>query len=339
MRKLLALALYIFIGLPAILGTLFLVPARAWILERDFYRSFVSGLEARTVLETPSLYEALEGTLQVAGGLSLSGPAAGKALRASLPVPEVLAAAGSAVDSLFDALESGQYSAPREGRIPIVLIPIRTALDSAIPEFARVYAEEVPESSAPSPAGPGAWIGLDLTARPPDVTEQEFRAVVQGALRSAVAQIPDTAEGVLVAPGRGLPGWGITGNPRDALNRAAVWMSLLAGGVWIAGAFVASDSAGKRLRWLGRTLLWPGIAALAAGAGIRLAADPLVISVLQGPELLRALPEPALEAILAWVHPPLRTVSAGVLVSGSLAVILGGGLLASRKALRYRDLG
>ncbi len=335
MRKLLALALYLFIGLPAILGTLFLVPVRGWVLDRDFYKAVVSGPEARAVLESPALYERFEATIQAGDSLILSGPATGKALRASLPVPELLSAAGTAVDSAFDALENGRDA----NRFTMNLVPLKTALDRGVTEFARVYAAEVPVGSgAPAvPARPSADAPLDLSVRPAAVSQAEFRTAIRAALAEAVAAIPDSAEPPMPETGPGDAFLVNARSARDALNRAALWMSLLAGGVWIAGAFVASDSAAKRLRWLGGTLLAPGIVVLTAGVALRLAADPLVLRVIQDPELQRALADPALKAVRDWIHRPLWTVSTGFLASGSLAVILGGGISASRRALRYRD--
>ena len=334
MRRLLALALYLFIGLPAILGTLFLVPARGWVLDRDFYKAFVSGPEARAVLESPALYERFEATIQAGDTLKLSGPATGKALKASLPVPELLSAAGSAVDSVFDSLEQRQNA----GRFSMDLLPLKKALALGVPEFARVYTAEVPfapEAALPVPTLPGT--PLDLSVRSVSVPEAEFRSTIETTLSRAMAQIPDRAENTLPTPGTGIFLADSFLVPRDALNSAALWMSLLAGGMWIAGAFVASDSAGKRLRWLGSTLMAPGIVVLAAGAALRLAADPLVLSVIKDPGLQRALADPSLRVLRDWIRRPLWTISTGFLVSGSLAVILGGGLSASRKALRYRD--
>ena len=337
MRKLLALALYVFIGLPAILGTLFLVPVRGWILDRDFYKSVVSGPEARAVLESPALYDRFEETIRAGDSLTLSGPATGKALKASLPVPELLSAAGSAVDSAFDALEAGRDA----DRFTFNLVPLRTALAKGVPEFARVYAAEVPVSAsgAPSavPARPEPGLPVDLSVRPASVPESEFRAAIRTALEEVVAAVPDKAEGEMPEPGPGNAFLSGAGSPRDALNRAALWMSLLAGGIWVAGAFVSSDSAAKRLRWLGGTLLAPGIVVLTAGPALRLAADPLVLRAIRDPELQRALADPALAVVRDWIRRPLWTVSTGFLASGSVAVILGGGLSASRKALRYRD--
>jgi len=337
MRKLLALALYVFIGLPATLGTLFLVPIRGWVLDRDFYKAVVSGPEARAVLEAPALYDRFEETIRAGDSLTLSGPATGKALKASLPVPELLAAAGSAVDSAFDALERGGDA----NRFTVDLVPLRAALAKGVPEFARVYAAEVPvaASGAPAvvPARPEPGVPLDLSVRPASVPESEFRAAIRSALAEAVAAIPDSAQPPMPEPGPGNAFLADARSTRDALNKAALWMSLLAGGIWVAGAFVASDSAAKRLRWLGGTLLAPGIVVLTAGAVLRLAADPLVLRVIQDPELQRALADPALAVVRDWIRRPLWTVSTGFLVSGSVAVILGGGLSASRRALRYRD--
>ncbi len=340
MRKLLALALYVFIGLPAILGTLFLVPIRGWVLDRDFYKAVVSGPEARAVLESPALYERLDGAIRFESGLVLSGPATGKALKASLPVPEILSAAGSAVDSAFDALESGRNA----DRFTVRLVPLKTALAKGVPEFARVYAAEVPSSSAvPEDAlaalasGPAPGNPVDLSVRPAALPESAFREAIRSALAEAVSSIPDTAEAPMPEPGPGEAFLSSARNPREALNRAALWLSLLAGGIWVAGAFVSSDSATKRLRWLGGTLLAPGLVVLTAGAALRLAADPLVLRTIQDPELQRALADPALRVVRDWIRRPLWTVSTGFLVSGSVAVILGGGLSASRRALRYRD--
>jgi len=335
MRKLLALTLYLFIGLPAILGTLFLVPLRGWVLDRDFYKTMVSGPEARAVLESPALYDRFEETIRAGDSLILSGPATGKALKASLPVPELLSAAGATVDSAFNALEEGKDA----DRFSINLVPLKTALDRGVIEFARVYAAEVPVGpGAPTaPVRPSPEAPLDLSVRPAAVPEAEFRAAIRAALAEAVAAIPDSAEPPIPETGPGDAFLVNARSARDALNRAALWMFLLAGAVWVAGAFVASDSAARRLGWLGGTLLAPGIIVLASGLALRLAADPLVLSVIQDPELQRALADPALRVVRDWIRRPLWTVSTGFLVSGSVAVILGGGLSSSRKALRYRD--
>ncbi len=304
MRRLLALALYVFIGLPAILGTLFLVPARSWILDRDFYKHIVSGPEARAVLETPALYERFEGTLEAGDRLRLSGPAAGKALQKSLPVPEILSAADTAVDSAFDSLEAPSGA----GRLRMDMRPLKSALGRGAPDFARVYAEEVPVSRDASAAllasAYSSGAALDLSVRPADASEADFRRVVGGVLDAAVSEIPETLEGGPPDVPGSLPFPGGVRTPRDALNRAALWLALLAGGVWIAGGVISSDSAAKRLKWLGSTLILPGVVVLASGALIR---------------------------------KPFLTISAGFLVSGSAALVLGGGLSASRKALKYRD--
>lgn len=337
MRKLLALALYLFLGLPAILGTLFLVPLRGWVLDRNFYKSIVSGPEARAVLESPALYERIQGPIRIEDDLILSGPAAGRALRAALPVPELLSAAGTAVDSAFDALERGRNA----DRFTVNLVPLKRALDKGIPEFARIYSSEVPVGpAAVSGSGlvrPGPGIPVDLSARPVSVPEPEFRAAIRAALAEALAAIPDTADSEMPAPGPGNAFLTGASSPRDALNRTALWMALLAGGIWVAGAFVASDSMARRLRWLGGTLVAPGIVVLVSGLALGMAADPLVLRAIQDPELQRALADPALKVVRDWIHRPLWIVSTGFLVSGSVAVIVGGGLSASRRALRYRD--
>lgn len=337
MRRLLALALYIFIGLPAVLGSLFLVPARAWILDRDFYKSIVSGPEARAVLEAPELYARFDGTLTAEGLFRLSGPATGEALRQALPVTEVLQAAEAAVDSAFDNLDSKTAI----DRFSVDLGPLKTALEGGVPAFARAYAAAAPVSPAFSASNPlilpRPGTTLDLSARPENLGQAEFRDLVRQALDSALAAVPSVAEGDL--PSADPSGIFARGdrNAKDALNRSALWLSLLAGGTWLAGAFVASDSARKRLRWLGTTLVLPGVLVLSAGAVLRLAADPLVLRAVQDPELQRFLADPSLAVVRAWIRRPLWTVSTGFLVSGSLAVILGGGLSASQKALKYRD--
>jgi len=336
-RKLLALAPYLFIGFPAILGGLFLAPAKSWVLDRDFYKRIVSGPEARAVLESPQLYDGFDGTLKAGDHLVLSGPASGKALQKALPVPAVLSAAENAVDSAFDALES---ETP-DRRFKVDLRTLKTALNDGIPEFSRVYSTEVSASPSVSAANLALRSStesvLDLSARPADLSEADFQKIVRAALNSALAAMPENMESDLPSPRPSDAYFVKNLNPRDALNRVTIWLALLAGGVWLAGAFISSDSANKRLKWLGTTLVLPGIVVLATGAVLRLAADPLALRAIQDPDLQRILADPSLAAVRNWIHRPFWTISTGFLVSGSVAVILGGGLLASRKALKYRD--
>ena len=337
MRKLLALVLYLFIGLPAILGTLFLVPAKSWLLDREFYKQIVSGPETRAVLESPHLYEGFEDTIELGDRLTLSGPAAGTALHTSLPVPEILAAAGKTVDSAFDSLE-GNFAS---GRIRIDMRDLKKSLEKGIPEFARVYSANVPVSPSLSASRlislSARESALDLSVRPQDLSEADFNKVVRAATAAALSALPEVEEADLPPPSQTGPFYGKAIDPRDALDRGLIWMALLAGGIWVAGAFISADSANKRLKWLGATLLLPGIVVLAAGAVLRLGADPLVLNVARDPDLQRILTDPSLGAVRNWIHRPLWIISNGFLISGAAAMIVGGGVSASRRALRYRD--
>jgi hypothetical protein len=332
MRKLLAIALYLFIGLPSLLGGLFLAPARSWLLDREFYKQIVSGPEIRAVLESPALYEGYGETLVADESLALDGPAAGKALKAAMPVDALLDATEGIVDSVFDSLQVS----PGAGRLQVDLGVLKSALEGSVPEFARVYSIEAPSASS-KPDRPRPEAALDLSVRPVGVSESAFRELVESSLDTALIRLPEKAEAGLSAPAfQGA--WGKSLSGQKALDRSALLLLILGGGVCLAGAFVASDSASKRLKWLGRAVLLPGVVVLASGAILRIAADPLILGAIQDADLQKLLSDPALAAVRAWIRKPLGTVSSGFLLSGSVAVILGGGLSASRKALKYRDL-
>jgi hypothetical protein len=315
MRWLPALLLALLIVMPLFIGGLSAVAVSTFVLDRNWYVSFLSD---ERLYDLPDAVSSAtwHSTLP---GLSSLPPAMGReALRELLPSTYLRDQAGSVMDQVFTFLWG---RGPLE--LSVDLSPLKQSLvgDKA-KRFALAMAKDLPVAAAPAAAPKRGTIP---ESRPKGWTVEQTARFIEASLPTVLADVPDRLElgDTVPLPWRGFSAFGM-------LIGAAVVAMLLACGAWLGSAFAFSDVPRERLLWLGGTLLAPALCVLSVG--VFSAVSPLALSwahlgigtvdfagtgVSQG----------FAEAILDAVRLSMGRVSTGFLATGGIAAGIGIGLL------------
>lgn len=327
MKKFLSVALYVLIGLPLALSSLFLVSARPSLLDRGFWEATLTDERLYTALRSPELASKADPVVELEG-LRLNGPVLVGAVQGHLPEDELKALARSSVGKVFDYLE-GKTPVPGE----LDLSPLRKAVEEEIPPVAGDYARKLPAQagSTGAAAEPG-----DLTARPSGSSEASIATATERALRAGVEKgIPEKAE--LGAPAdtglaRDLRGRHLSaaGMNQDIIGLSVVSALILAG----LGALGARRT-GERFKLAGTYLLIPSVATLVLGCLLGVGGGSLAAGIQPHLGNLSGI---GLEALSAYLSQILGAIAKGFLISGAIGTGLGAACKALRRVIEPEEL-
>jgi hypothetical protein len=315
MRWLPALILVLVFVIPLFIGGLSTVAVATFVLDRNWYVSFLS--DERLY----NLPDAVSGaTWRVTlPGLPALPPTMGRdALNELLPPAYLRDQAGAVIDQVFTFLWG---RGPLE--LSVDLSPIKTSLtgDSA-KRFALALAKDLPIAAA-STAVPRR--GTIPQSRPKNWTVDQTARFIEASLPTVLAGMPDrVALGDMVPlPWTGFSAFGM-------LIGAAVLLLFLACGSWFGSAFAFSSVVRERLLWLGGSLLAPALCVLSVG--IFTALSPVALSWARIGIASADLGETGLgpgfvDAILEAARLSLGRITIGFLATGGIAAGVGIGLL------------
>jgi hypothetical protein len=265
MRKLLALFLAVVLVFPLALAALAVISVSTWVLDRSFYENLLGDTRLYEVMLTEDLPNYFNRRLAREIDSDLPAAAFGVALR-EVVTPEYLRdQALNIVDDLFDALE---------GRDPTLnpildLTPVKAELagDGGL-RFSQALAEALP-TCAPGQE-PRTSSGKIMACRPTGTSVDEAADQIALALPAYVDKIPDhiNLSRSPINMWREFRGVPIGVIAADGLGLAIVVMVALAGGVWLATAFVGGEDRRQRLMWLGWSLIVPAVLIFLIGLAI-----------------------------------------------------------------------
>jgi len=315
MRWLPALILVLVFVIPLFIGGLSAVAVATFVLDRNWYVSFLSD---ERLYDLPEAVSGATWRLELPG-LPTLPPAMGRdALKELLPPAYLRDQAGAVMDQVFTFLWG---RGPLE--LSVDLSPIRKSLtgDSA-KRFALALAKDLPVSAA-STAVPKR--GTIPQSRPKNWSVDQTARFIEAALPTVLASMPERVAlgDVVPLPWAGFSAFGM-------LIGAAVLMLLLACGAWFGSAFAFSSVNRERLLWLGGSLLAPALCVLAVG--IFTALSPVALSWarigIASADLGETGPGPGfVDAVLNAARLSLGRVSTGFLATGGIAAGIGIGLL------------
>jgi len=315
MRWLPALILVLVFVIPLFIGGLSAVAVATFVLDRNWYVSFLSDERLYDIPDTVS-----SATWRVTlPGLPTLPPTMGReALKELLPPAYLRDQAGAVMDQVFSFLWG---RGPLE--LSVDLSPMKTSLtgDSA-KRFALALAKDLPVSAA-STAVPKR--GTIPQSRPKNWTVDQTARFIETSLPTVLASMPDRiALGDSVPlPWPGFSAFGL-------LIGAAALLLLVACGAWFGSAFAFSSINRERLLWLGGSLLAPALCVLSVG--IATAISPAALSWARIGIATADFGEVGLgpgfvDAILNAVRLSLGRVATGFLATGGIAAGIGVGLL------------
>ena len=131
-RRFFGFALYLFISLPLLLGSMTLLSIRPWLTDPAAYKALVEDPRFTAVLEAPELPSHFPSTLDL-GGYRYDGPAAASAFQSAIPASTLVQTATQSIDTVFSAIDTGATG------FLIDLQPLREALIAGSAPFAEAY--------------------------------------------------------------------------------------------------------------------------------------------------------------------------------------------------------
>ncbi|HOX47913.1 MAG TPA: hypothetical protein PLG14_01910 [Spirochaetales bacterium] len=324
MRKGFSTVLYLFIGLPLTLSALLCLSMKPWVLDRDFYKRFATDDRLYAALRSPEAAKGVEARLEVEGAV-FSGPELVAAFQPRIPEAELKALGSSAVDQVFDALES-------RGRAESLLLdlkPLKAALSKSAPSAAADYAKAIPVRAEKAEAG-------DFSFRPEGSSVEATARKVGAAFQAAAAQIPDQAEEKELRVDAGLP---MGRSLKAAFDSTTLTLSLLSA-LLVAGlALMAGGGAGAVLSRAGSYLIPPSVLVLVPGILLSLPGNAIFgrIGTLP-PEAASFLSSEAGASLAAYLRAVLGQMSRGFFVTGLVGVSVGAALKALRRAFEPSEI-
>jgi|GEM_PF-3231920 hypothetical protein len=328
MRKFVAFLFALFLAIPMLIASLFLISIQSWAFDRDFYKSALAGDEVFDAVEN-AVVARIDDQFDM-GGMKLDSGAFGKAVFTALPRSELRAAVQGMVDSGFDVLE---------GKVPPSEAMLDTeglarSLEKKSGLLAKAYAEAVPEASS------AAADASDLSVRPKGMSVDAFAAKIRPAVDKAVAEIAASLRrevkiGMSAEMARDLP---FKGNIIKAVRVGFVVLLVGAVLVLILGALVWPRPWAGRFTYLGSVVLLSSLFVIAAGlaSGAVLKLDGIIAGArMVGADLPAEFASAALSGYLADL---VGRISRGFFITGIIAVSAGAGLLSLRWAAAAREL-
>ncbi|MDX9958794.1 MAG: hypothetical protein RBT68_10170 [Spirochaetia bacterium] len=323
-RRFFGFALYLFIGLPLLLGSMTMLSVRPWLAEPAAYKALVEDQRFTAVLEAPQLPEHMPPTLDL-GGYRYDGPAAAAAFQAAIPASALVQTASRSVDTVFSAIDSGASG------FMLDLQPLREALIAGSGPFAATYLAEaggapaaIPDQQAGRKLVPATGrqalpssgqvpSGQASTGQWPTLTESNLA----NALKAMATDLPPTL--AVDDPSLGVAGQRTANlaTMRQEFSSAGIWLALAAAGLTVAGVFIAEENWKKRLKLLGSRILGPGIPILVIGLVPHLI-NPAGLIRMAGAASMNQFP-----ALLEYIKFAATSLTGGFMVVGLAAVGLG----------------
>jgi len=324
-RKPLGALLYLFVVLPAMLGGMATLSLSSWAAKPDAYKALVTDARFAAVLESPELSRLAPDSFQ-AGGYTLEGPAAVKAAQAAIPTRTVVDTLTRGIDAAFASIASGTPS------LAMDLAPFKQALKDGADAAAEAYLFNAtdPQKLLPKAALP--------EGTRPSALSIAGSADAQSAMAELVRRTADSLPDLYVATEnpRALPGEvqasTMIGLARIvdlgfALSRSALWLSLVAAGLWVASAFLSETELRKRLGTMGRRILGPGSVFLGVGLLPHLV-NPSALATSTAHDAIAGFP-----ALSEYARFVFTSLTGGALVVGLVAVGLGTALVSAKRAI------
>jgi hypothetical protein len=329
MRRFLSGALFVFLGLPVALSSLFALSIRSWALDPAFYSKALTDARLYSILRSPEILEAVDGKI-VIDGYTFSGPGIAAAIQKHLPEAELKQVAVATAEGVVGRAARGELPAD------IDLRPLKTALQR---DSGAIVADYLASLPAPKP-GAAAGDAKDLSVRAANLPATSLSRPVKEAFAAAVKSIPDTVDipdskAIAVKDGSGaVLTQGRVGKPAlDTLAFAGTGFSAL----FLLGlGFMGGRGTARSLARTGRMMILPSALVLAVGVALALPGAP-ILNLLPA-EASQALGTAVMQDARAWLASWLGVASRWFFVTGLVGTSLGGLLVSARRFLEPSEL-
>jgi hypothetical protein len=325
-RRFFGFAMYLFISLPLLLGSMTMLSVRPWLTDPAAYKALVEDQRFTDVLEAPQLPQHMPPTLDL-GGYRYNGPAAALAFQTAIPASALVQTASRSIDSVFSAIDSGASGFMMD------LQPLREALIAGSAPFAAAYLAEaggvpvaIPVQEQDQGLSPARRLvpatgqkALPSSGQTPQLTESNLAS----ALKAMATDLPPTLavdDPSLGAAGRRTAN---LATMKQEFSNAGIWLALAAAGLTVAGAFIAEESWKRRLKLLGSRILGPGVPILVIGLVPHLI-NPAGLIRMAGAASMNQFP-----ALLDYIKFAATSLSGGFMVIGLAAVGIGTALVST----------
>jgi hypothetical protein len=308
LRRFFGFAMYLFISLPLLLGSMTLLSVRPWLTDPAAYKALVEDPRFTAVLEAPELPSHFPATLDL-GGYSYEGPAVAAAFQSAIPASALVQTATLSIDTVFSAIDTGATG------FMIDLQPLREALIAGSGPFAETYLARTGKLPAALPGPQSALTSSNLSM----------------VLADMAAELPPSL--AFDDPSLGAVGQRTANlaTMRTGLRTASIWLALAAAGLTVAGAFIAEESWRKRLKLLGSRILGPGVPILVIGLVPHLI-NPAGLVRVAGASSMNQFP-----ALLEYIKFVATSLGGGFMVVGLAAVGIGTALVSTTHLLPPGD--
>jgi hypothetical protein len=320
MRRALSVILYLLLGLPFALSSLFLLSVRPWALDRDFYKKALTDERLYTVLRSPEVLRGIQDKI-VINGYTFSWPGLVSSIQKHLPEEEMKLVATRSVDTIIDSARSGAF-----GGAIIDLKPLKDRLERDEAAIAADYLSTLPPSIAETPK-------TELLAKPAGLSPAGLQRLGTAALGEALKGLPDTVNiprsAVKTRVGQ-----------RFELGPASLDSSAFLGAgfsalLLLGLGFLGGGGAGRSLARAGRMILFPSILILGLGTILSLPGAPL-LSLLPA-EARTVLGSGVLEAARGWAASVLGVAARSFFVVGLVGTSIGGLLASLRRIFEPKE--
>jgi hypothetical protein len=242
----------VFLACPLFFAALLTVSVSTWALDRGFYAQLIDDARLYQIPDLPGgsrTWVASEAPWLESVSLAYGA----RALREVLSPGYMRSQAIGVLNQVFDVMEARRTA----GDVSLDLAPVKAAfLGDAGKRFARALAQDLPVGGA----GFAVRQGRLPSARPSSVSIEKAAAIIQEGLPDFVKTIPDRirlGDNVFWRDTAFAGQWGPRISVLGVLIFADVVLLILAGGLWVAAAFIGGANRFERLQWLGWSLLAP----------------------------------------------------------------------------------
>lgn len=312
LRRFFGFALYLFISLPLLLGSMTMLSVRPWLTDPAAYKALVEDQRFTRMLESEDLPRHMPPSVDI-GGYRYDGPAVATAFQTAIPATALVQTATRSIDSVFSAIDSGATG------FMIDLQPLREALIAGSGPFAEAYLAQ------------GGALPVVLPSQQPG----QFPALTQSSLTKVLEEMAAGLPPTLAVDD---PSLGTVGQRtanlatmRAGFSAAGIWLALAAAGLTVAGAFIAEENWKKRLKLLGSRILGPGVPILVVGLIPHLI-NPAGLIRMAGAASMNQFP-----ALLEYIKFAASSLTGGFMVVGLVAVGLGTALVSTTHVLASSD--
>ena len=334
MRKVLAIIFILVFVIPLVTAALFILPVRAWILDRNFYAQALSGEHLSNLIQnSPTLPLKLDMPVQ----FSQAALDSFYAIIKKTITPQYLdSQIKPIIDNGLNLLEGKTSTLD----FKLDLKPFKSALlTEKRDEILQVISQNIPVCATGKQP---TQKNVDL-CRPANVSIETFnQSFIAPALTQVVHSLPDeyAVQTPLNLPLQRVYFWtalfpGMT--LPNFLTLAVVIVALLAFLFWFLGALIADSSWSVRLKWLGGALIIPAFIVLGVAALIQFINMASLINLaLNGQSQVQLTPElktslvGLFQSITSQVATPFF-ISGGIALGSAIALITLGALTKRKK--------